>query len=146
MQPTLKIFLLITSVIGAAQSQTWTGTYTVGSGCSTAICCCLSGQMVVTSSSTNYYTVTVPISGQCGNYTTFSTSATLTGYTGSVTMLGNPFLLTLSSNSQTITATNTLYSACSGTATKSGAIKQHANIIMLFAIALVGMAMSASKM
>jgi hypothetical protein len=155
MQPTLKIFLLIASMIGAAQSQNWTGTYTVNSGCSTASCCCLCGQVVVTSSSTYYYTVTSPVSGVCGGATTSSGSFYAIGYTGLATILGNSLSLTLSSNSQTITATNLNYASCSGSATKSGtatvgctsgAIKQHANIIMLFAIALVGMAMSASKM
>jgi hypothetical protein len=147
MQPTLKIFLLIASMIGAAQSQNWAGTYTVNSGCSTSSCCCLSGQLVVTSTSTNYYSVNSPVSGVCFGATTYSVSNVyLPGYSGSVTSNGASFTLTLSSNSQTITAVNTQYPSCSGTATKSGAIKQHANIIMLFAITLVGMAMSASKM
>jgi hypothetical protein len=146
MQPTLKILLLIASVIGAAQSQTWTGTYTADSSCSTSSCCCLSGQIVVTSVSTNIYSVSSSVSGICGSATTFSGTAYTSGYTGTIVVVGNTDTLTLSSDSKTITVTNTLYPVCSGKGVKSGSIKQHANIIMLFAIAVVGMAMSVSKM
>jgi hypothetical protein len=150
MQPTLKFFLLIASVIGAAQAQTWTGTYTVNTGCSTTICCCLSGQFVVTSTSTNYYTMTSPVSGQCNGATTSTVSNVyLSGYTGSAMLSGNYFTYTLSSDSKTITATNVNYTQCSGSATKSGANKQHTNSLMLFVIGLVGMMMmmmNASKM
>jgi hypothetical protein len=145
MQQPKLIVLLLASFIGAAQSQTWAGTYTAGSSCSTSVCCCLSGQVVLTSSSTNVYTVTSGVSGVCGSASTFSGTAYTSGYTGWMLVVGNNDTLTLSSNSQTITVTNPVSSACSGTGTKSGAIKQHANIIMLFAIALIGMVMSVSK-
>ncbi len=146
MQPTLKIFLLIASMIGAAQSQTWAGTYTADSSCSTSVCCCLSGQVVVTSVSTNIYSVSSGLSGVCNGVSTFSGTAYTSGYTGTLAVVSNTDTLTLSSDSKTITVTNALYPACSGKGVKSGSIKQHANIIMLFAITLVGMAMNASKM
>jgi len=140
--PSTLIVLLVASVIGAAQSQTWAGTYTVNSGCSTSACCCLSGQVTVTSIATNTYSFSSPVSGVCLGATTASGNASVSGYSGSTTILGQAFTLSLSSNSQTITANNVASPQCSGTATKSAAIKQHANIIMFFAIALIGMAMS----
>jgi hypothetical protein len=143
MQPTL-IFLVMASVIGAAQSQTWTGTYTADSSCSTSVCCCLSGSVVLTSSSTNTYTVNSPVSGVC-SISTFTGTAYTSGYTGWLIVSMSNDTLTLSSDSKTITVTNTMSPACSGKGVKSGAIKQHANIIMLFAIALVGVATSTSK-
>jgi hypothetical protein len=144
-QPTL-IFLFMAFIIGAAQSQSWAGTYTAGSSCSTSACCCLSGQVVVTNSSTNTYTIISSLSGICYGLSTFSGTAYMSGYTGWITFDGNNDTLTLSSDSRTIIVTNTMNSACSGNGVKSGAIKQHANVIMLFAIALVCVAMSASKM
>lgn len=125
------IFVMMASIIGAAQSQSWAGTYTVNSGCSTSTCCCLSGQVTVASTSTNTYSFSSPVSGACSGATTASGSFTASGYTGSATLLSQAFTLSLSSDSKTITATNVGSPACSGTATKSAAIKQHSNIIIL---------------
>jgi hypothetical protein len=138
--PSTLIVLLVASVIGAAQSQTWAGTYTINSGCSTSSCCCLTGQVTVTSTSTNTYSYSSPVTGICFGATTASGTFTASGYTGSATILGQAFTLSLSSNSQTITINNGAYPACSGSGVRSGAIKQHSNIIMLsFAITLVTM-------
>ncbi len=144
MQPT-HIFLLVASIISAVQSQIWAGTYKADSSCNTTICCCLSGQVVLTNSSTNIYTVASSVSGVCGTATAFVGTAYTSGYTGWLLVASNNDTLTLSSDSTTITVTNTVYPACSGKGVKSGASKQHANIIMLFGIALVGVVMSSSK-
>ena len=145
MQATL-LSLLVAAVIGVAQSQTWAGTYTADSSCSTSVCCCLSGQVLVTSASTNSYTVTSSLSGVCGSYTTFSGTAYTSGYTGWMLVVSNNDTLALSSDSRTLTVTNTANSACSGKGVKSGAIKQHANTIILFGVALIGVMTSAHKM
>jgi hypothetical protein len=139
------IFLLIASVIGVAQSQTWIGSYTADSSCSTSICCCLSGQVMVASSSTNVYSVTSGVSGLC-SASSFTGTAYTSGYTGWMVVASNNDTLTLSSDSHTITVTNPVTSACSGKGVKSGAIKQHTNIIMLLATGLVGVMMNTSKM
>ncbi len=139
------IFLLVGSIISAAQSQTWTGTYQAGSLCSTSACCCLSGQVVIGSSSTNAYTVTSGVSGVCGNATAFVGTIYTSGYTGWLLVSSDNITFTLSSDSTTIIANDTASPECSGQGVKSGAIKQHANIIILFAIALVGVVMSSSK-
>jgi len=94
--------------------------------------------VVFTSSSTNIYAVTSSVTGVCGGATTFTGTAYTSGYTGWMMEVGNNDTLTLGSDSRTITVTNPVYSACSGKGTKSGTIKQHANIILLFAIALLG--------
>jgi hypothetical protein len=91
--------------------------------------------------------VTSSLSGQCSSLTTYSTTvATPTGYTISFTAFTATLSLTLSSNSQTITVVNSANSACSGSYTKSGDIKQHANSVMLFALVLLNLVMSVSKM
>ena len=135
MHPT-SIFLLMVSVIGAARSQSWAGTYTADSSCDTSSCCCMSGQVVVTSSSANVYTVTSGASGQCNGTTTFSGTLSTSGYTESMVVGTDTDILTLSSDSHTVTVTDSMNPACSGKGVKNGAIKQHANIVMLFAIAL----------
>lgn len=144
MQPTL-IFLLVASVISTAQSQTWAGTYTADSSCSTSSCCCLTGQVTVTSLSTNTYTVSSSVTGICSGLTTYSSTAYTNGYTGWIMFGTNNDTLALSSDSKTITVTNSLFPACSGKGVKSGAIKQHVNLIMLFSIVLIGIMKKASK-
>ncbi|CAF4176756.1 unnamed protein product [Adineta steineri] len=81
MQSTVFLFL-VASVIGTVQSHTWAGTYIPDSTCSTSACCCLSGQVVVTSASANTYTVNSGTTGVCGGVTTFTGTAHTDGYTG----------------------------------------------------------------
>lgn len=138
-------FILVLSMIVATQGQTWAGTYKADSSCSTSSCCCLSGSVVLTSSSTNVYTVTSGASGVCGGATTFTGTAYTSGYTGWILVVGNNDTLTLSSDSNTITVTNPVYSACSGKGSKNSAIKQHSSIIMLFVITLIGGLINTSK-
>ncbi|CAF4264188.1 unnamed protein product, partial [Adineta steineri] len=144
MQSTVFLFL-VASVIGTVQSQTWAGTYIADSTCSTSACCCLSGQVVVTSASANTYTVNSGTSGVCGGVTTFTGTAHTDGYTGWMVVTDNN-TLTLSSDSNTINVISPSNAACSGQGVKSGVIKQHPNIIMLLAICLISMMMSALKL
>ena len=141
----MLIFVLMASIIGAVQSQTWTGTYTADSSCSTSVCCCLAGQVKVTSISTNTYWVTSSTSGTCG-VMTFTGTAYTSGYTGWMVVGSDNDTLTLSSDSNTITVTNPVTSACSGKGVKSGAIKQHVNVMILFGLVLIGIILSSSKM
>jgi hypothetical protein len=158
MQSTLTL-LFMTSIIVVVKSQTWTGTYSAsGNTCDTSQCCCFSGTVVVSQYSTSNLLITSDLSGACNGASTASVYfPTPNGYTTSITLYGATTTLTLSSNSQTLNATDIQTPACSGSITKSGAtstqtptysgaIKQHANIMMLFVIALLGMAMRASNM
>ncbi|CAF3331520.1 unnamed protein product [Rotaria socialis] len=117
MHPTL-IFLLVVSIVGSAQSQTWAGTYTADPSCNTAKCCCFSGQIVVIKTPPNTYGLTSKVAGMCFMFTSISGSTTLTGYTGSLTMSGVPIYLQLSPDSRNITATSPLSSTCIARATK----------------------------
>lgn len=139
------IFILVLSIIGAAQSQTWTGTYTADSSCNTSTCCCLAGQVVLTSSSTNTYIVTSSVSGSCGGANTFTGTAYTSGYTGWIVVTTDNDTLTLSSDSNTVTVTNTVNPACSGKGVKGAAIKQNSSIIMLSILILLGGLINTSK-
>ncbi|CAF1013619.1 unnamed protein product [Adineta steineri] len=139
-----ELFLLMATVIGAAQSQSWAGTYTPDSSCSTSTCCCLSGQAVVTSLSTNSYMVNSGASGVCGGVTTFTGILYTSGYVGSMMVNADNDTLSLSSDSRNITVTNPTHSACSGKGYKSGTMAQQANIITLLALFLVGMVINIS--
>ncbi|CAF1030225.1 unnamed protein product [Adineta steineri] len=132
------------TVIGAVQSQSWAGTYTPDSSCSTSTCCCLSGQAVVKSLSTNSYTVNSGASGICYGATTFTSILYTSGYAGSMMVNADNDTLSLSSDSRNITVTNPTHPACSGKGYKSGAIAQQANIITLLALFLVGMVINIS--
>lgn len=132
-----QFLLLIVSVIGTAHSQSWAGTYTAGSSCNTTVCCCLSGQIVLTNSLTNNYTVNSSLSGACGNTTSFSGIAYTSAYTGWMVVNGSNDTLTLTSDSRTIMVGNPTNSPCNGKGVKSGAIKEHVNILILFALFLI---------
>lgn len=111
MQPAL-IFLLVVSIIGSVQSQTWEGTYTADPECNKSGCCCFSGQVVVTKTPPNTYGVSSKVSGSCFILTSISGSTTLTGYTGSLKISGITVNLQLSSDSRVITATSPISSSC----------------------------------
>ena len=145
MQSIIVLFLLF-SVIAVAKSQTWTGTYSAaGSTCSTSACCCFSGTMTISQSSSSTLLVTSGLSGVCsGSSSTSFSVSTPSGYTTTISLGSSSLLLTLSSDSRTITATNSANSACSGSVTKSGTIRQHASIMLL--VILLGVALSVSKM
>ena len=138
------LFLLMTTVISAAQSQSWTGTYTPDSSCSTLVCCCLSGQAVVASSSANTYTVNSGASGACGGANSFTGTLYTSGYVGSMMVGVDNDTVTLSSDSRTVTVTNPRIAACNGMGVKNGAMTQHAHIMTLFVLFLVGMVINVS--
>jgi len=126
-------------MITTVQSQQWTGTFKTDSTCSTIFCCCLNGQVVVTQPSTSILAMTSGLSGQCSGQTTFSTTTPYpSGYSGYVTVYGQNLTLTLSSNSDTISAVNPLNSACDGNAYRSIAIKQFGNIMTIVALLFIG--------
>ncbi|CAF1576004.1 unnamed protein product [Rotaria magnacalcarata] len=116
--PATLIFLLVVSIIGSAQSQTWAGTYTADPSCNKAGCCCFSGQVVVIKTPPNTYALDSKVAGSCFTLTSLSGSTTLTGYTGSLTISGVPIYLQLSSDSRNITATTPFSSTCIAQANK----------------------------
>ncbi len=116
------VLLLILSFIGCVQSQNWLGNYTASSSCSTILCCCLSGQVVVTTVSTNTISFTTGLSGGvlCGYAPSYTINmSTPTTYVSGLTI--TPYTLTfmLSPDSLTINVTSTQGSSCGGTLTKN---------------------------
>ncbi|CAF0849747.1 unnamed protein product [Adineta steineri] len=139
----IVLFLLVATVIGVAQSQSWAGTYTADSSCSTATCCCLSGHILVTSLSGNNYTISSSASGVC-NSTLFTGTLYTNGYAGSIVMGVDNDTVSLSSDSLTINITDPINSTCSAKGIKSGTMAQHANIITLLALFQLGMVVTIS--
>jgi hypothetical protein len=133
-------FFFATSIIVFVQSQTWIGNYTAGSTCNTTICCCSSGQIVVTNPTTNILAVTFGLTGQCSSFTTYNgTTPYPSGYTGYLTFAGRNLTLILSSNSQTISTINPTSSACNSNAIRNSAIKQFGNTMAIVALIFIGL-------
>lgn len=104
-----------TSTSGTTSSSTtvWSGSYTVNAGCSQSQCCCAVGSFTMTQIGTQV-TGTVNVAGQCGGVTTAPFSVTLSSSTATSGMWGQNNLV---KNGVTVTATNTVNSACSATLT-----------------------------
>ncbi len=87
-------------MIIVVQSQQWTGTFTADSTCSTTVCCCLNGKIVITHPSTSILAVSSGLSGQCGVLTTFANTAPYpNGYSGYITVINVNLTLTLTADS-----------------------------------------------
>ncbi len=122
------------------QSQTWTGTFTIDSTCNTVVCCCLNGQIVITHPTTSILAFTSGINGPCGNLATFTgTTPYPNGYAGYLTLGIQNLTLTLSSDSNTISAVNPTSSACNGNAKRNSAIKQFGNTMAIAALVFIGL-------
>jgi hypothetical protein len=146
------ILLLILSFIGCVQPQNWVGTYTPDSSCPTASCCCISGQVVVTTVSANMVSFTAGLSGILCVSTTYAANLTTpTTYVTTISISGIPVTLTLSSDSLSITVTNSFIASCDATLTKNAAATtavthttssfansiSQSNICLLFIMALI---------
>jgi hypothetical protein len=109
MQSFIVIFLVFL-FIGSVQSQNWLGTYTPDTSCSTASCCCLSGQIVVSTPSTGFSSFTTGLSGGalCGGYPAYTTNmSTPTGYVATLTISSITLTFTLDSSSSFINVSST---------------------------------------
>jgi hypothetical protein len=120
MHPALTCVFLVLSVsfIEGQQWQKWTGTYSTDvSPCDRSICCCLSGNIVLTWSPGILHAA-LNFAGQCGPLTTLTTTTSYpSGLTTSIAIgPGEPTLLTLSPDSMTITGTSPINPACNGRA------------------------------
>ncbi len=117
------VLVLLSSFIHCTQSQNWLGTYTADSSCPPSLCCCVSGQVVVTTVSTNFVSFTTGLNGNgmnCAGATSYTTNmSTPTSYVTSLTISIITLTFTLSSNSLTINVTNSASSACQGMLTKN---------------------------
>lgn len=139
--------ILLASILVSTNSQSWTGTYTVQSGCNTNTCCCLTKTVTVTRPSTNKLKIESDVAGNCGGQSKFLAEvAEPKGYTTLTEIGGNSFNITLSSDSRTVNVINLSFPTCSGKGVKNGAVKQHLSIgIILAALILFERVMNFSK-
>ena len=112
----IYVFLVLSvqPFAGAQQWQKWTGTFsTIGSTCDRATCCCLTGNLVMTWSPGTLHVAASFTGARCGPLSTVSTSTT---YPSASTLQlapgGQPTVLTLSTDSLTITSNFPASAAC----------------------------------
>ncbi len=121
----MQSFIIISLVflfIGSVQSQNWDGTYTHDTSCSTASCCCLSGQVVVTTPSTGSVSFTTGLSAtSCGGVPSYTTSmSTPSGYVATLNIGFFALTFTLDSSSSFINVSSIQAGAtCNSFLTKS---------------------------
>jgi hypothetical protein len=129
MQSFIVIFLVFL-FIGSVQSQNWLGTYTPDPSCSTASCCCISGQVVVTTASAGFSSFTTGLSGGilCGFATAYTTNmSTPSGYIATLMISVITLTFTLDSSSSFINVSSTQNSApCNSFLTKNTAVTETA--------------------
>ncbi len=133
------ICLILTIVPGTVLGQNWTGTYTWSGRCNTTVCCCGSGNMTVTSNSSNIYFSTGASSLCSGNTSSWLISNPYS-YTYSQSAAGQTVVYTLSGDSKTINATNQAANQCSDIATKisdSNSVTPHGYWTLFLALIIV---------
>jgi hypothetical protein len=123
------------TLLTGAQSQTWTGTFNITPSCDTAHCCCFSGQLVMTQSTSSTLSLTTGLSGLCFGQSTMSITIPYpTGYTSSLGLVDQLLSLTLSSDSNTITITNNLIPQCNENSVRSDVNQHNINIMILIIV------------
>jgi hypothetical protein len=152
------IVFLFATYVTVIYAQTWTGTFTVDSACSTFSCCCVSNQMVITSPASSVLFLNTTLTGVCYGMTSFTGNITYpTGYTITQSLYTITLLITLSSNSSTISITSSAGPSCSSGAVRlvtmvatstvrSDAIRQYANANKSFILPFFIIIISALKL
>ena len=118
--------VFVPSLMMCVQAQTWVGSYTVDSTmCDRTQCCCFSGTVTLTRPSTSVLSVSSGLSGnQCGNTSVFTYDGVYpSGYMTTLGQYSGAMIVTLSTDSKTITAVNPSNTACNGKAVKNDAAK-----------------------
>ena len=109
------IFVIFTSYIVTVHSQTWVGAYNLDTSCSTASCCCLSNQIVITRPTTDTIAFNTSLSGAlCMGFMTYDGEGEYpSGYSISISISIVTMTITLSEDSNSLAITSTLGAACS---------------------------------
>ncbi|CAF1397689.1 unnamed protein product [Adineta steineri] len=140
------LLLLIASNLIVVHSQSWAGVYTAGTACDDTPCCCFVGQVVLTNTSANTYTVNSPVSGSdCNGITTYSGYLHTSGYEGWMILFSTNTSVILHSDSSYVTVKNWDHPFCSVLGVKNGIAKLDINTLNLFVVASIGMVMSITK-
>jgi hypothetical protein len=131
--------LFLMTLLTGVQSQTWIGTFNITPSCNTAYCCCFSGQLVVIPAGASTLSLTTGLDGLCFGLSTFSIIIpSPTGYTSSLGLIGQLLSLTLGSNSNTITITNSLIPQCNGNTVRNDANQHNMNVMILIIVGFIG--------
>ena len=152
MASTLALIAIV-SLFGMARCQTWTGTYTTNASCDTSVCCCFSGQFVVTNSTSNMLNMSSSLNGLCSNRTTWCMVVPLPS-TSVATLLTDAYQVlsvNLSSDSQRIYVNDMLNSKCSMVLFRVSGDPSYANehkfsIFFLLPLTLLGLTINAFAM
>ena len=132
--------VLASSVMMAVQAQTWVGNYAVDlTVCNGTQCCCFTGIVSLTRPTTTALVVNSKVNGtQCSGGNVFLYNGYYpSGYYTTLNMGSQNLDITLSADSQTITAVNPLNAACNGKAVKSDGAKPMINSMGMATVILL---------
>ena len=105
-------FFFVTSFV-VVQSQTWVGSYTPDSSCNVNQCCCISNKMIITQPASNTISFNTSLAGVCFGQTSYGGDVTYSGgYSISISNSLVTLVITLSSDSNSLTITSSMGSAC----------------------------------
>lgn len=111
--------LILTTLIGFAQSQAWNGVYNIDSGCDIQRCCCISGQLIISPLSDQLMLVKMNTKGICEDRDNIQVSSSYPiGYTGFLQAAGIGLQIRLDATSNIITIVNPTKSICTSTGRK----------------------------
>ncbi|CAF1527026.1 unnamed protein product [Adineta steineri] len=140
------LLLLIASNLNVVHSQSWAGIYTTETACDITSCCCLTGEVVLASTSANTYTVNSSMSGSdCNGITTYSGYLHTSGYEGWMILFSTNTSVELNIDSSSVTVTNWDDPFCSVLGVKNGIAKLDIDTLNLLVVASIGMVMSITK-
>ena len=108
-----------------AQAQTWVGVYTVDSTvCDVTQCCCFSGSLTLSQPTASVLRVNSAVNGAlCGGTTVFQYDGIYpSGYVTSLGTGPGAVGITLSADSQNLTAVSPMNAACNGKAARVGSV------------------------
>lgn len=116
----LNILILLIIDLVTVESQIWTGTFNVTAGCDTTACCCPTNQAMVIQSAADTLTFNTSITGVCFYRDSVSASVAYpNGYSFQIEYLIITLTITLSSDSNSLTITNSMGESCGSQATRT---------------------------
>jgi hypothetical protein len=99
----------------------WAGVFNIANRCDARICCCPTGQLILSRVNGNELRMQCRFTGEeCEDFLSLDqTIAMPGGYSLQIGFLGSPILVTLSQDSHSIQLTNQFFSICSETAIRA---------------------------
>lgn len=116
-----KILILMLSIASSVEGQNWIGIFSVENGCDQQQCCCLLGPVTLKNTDSTKLQIESRIAGRyCPSSSLAVAIAHPTGFSTYYPFLDDQVQLTLSADSNTITAQSSLLAQCRGRAVRSG--------------------------